>query len=87
MRKPFDDAPRKAAIHLRISHDREMDGLAIERQREDCERLAEFKRWEVVKTYTDQSISALPDRTQARLPPDGGRLRGREVHGEHLLGP
>lgn len=29
--------PRRAAIYLRISQDREMDGLAIDRQREDCE--------------------------------------------------
>lgn len=35
-----------------------MDGLAIERQREDCERLAEREGWIVVETYVDQSISA-----------------------------
>ena len=35
-----------------------MDGLAIERQREDCENLARFRHWEVVETYVDQSISA-----------------------------
>lgn len=50
--------PRKAAIYLRISQDREMDGLAIDRQREDCENLARFRRWEVVETYVDQSKSA-----------------------------
>lgn len=52
-------APRKAAIYLRISQDREMDGLAIDRQREDCVRLAEREGWEVVEPhYVDQSISA-----------------------------
>ena len=51
-------APRKAVIYLRISQDREMDGLAIDRQREDCENLARFRRWEVVETYVDQSKSA-----------------------------
>lgn len=50
--------PLRAATYLRISQDREMDGLAIERQREDCERLAEREGWEVVETYVDQSISA-----------------------------
>lgn len=55
-------APRKAAIYLRISQDREMDGLVIERQREDCENLAQFRRWDVVETYVDQSKSAT-DRT------------------------
>lgn len=48
----------RAAIYLRISLDPEMDGLAIDRQREDCENLAKYKGWEVVETYVDQSISA-----------------------------
>lgn len=64
-------APRKTAIYLRISQDREMDGLAIERQREDCENLARFRRWEVVDTYVDQSKSAT-DRTAIR--PDYDRM-------------
>lgn len=57
--------PVRAAIYLRISLDREMDGLAIERQREDCENLAKFRRWEIVETYVDQSISA-SDKTKKR---------------------
>lgn len=64
-------APRKAAIYLRISQDREMDGLAIERQREDCENLAQFRRWDVIETYVDQSKSAT-DRTAIR--PDYDRM-------------
>lgn len=58
-------APRKAAIYLRISQDREMDGLAIDRQREQCEALAAYRQWEVVETYVDQSKSAT-DRTKVR---------------------
>lgn len=57
--------PVRAAVYLRISLDREMDGLAIDRQREDCEKLAQFRRWEVVETYVDQSISA-SDKTKKR---------------------
>ena len=57
--------PRKAAIYLRISLDHEMDGLAIDRQREQCEALAKFRQWEVVETYVDQSKSAT-DRTKVR---------------------
>ncbi|MFZ2530005.1 MAG: recombinase family protein [Rhodococcus sp. (in: high G+C Gram-positive bacteria)] len=57
--------PTRAAIYLRISQDREADGLALSRQREDCENLAKFRRWEVVKTYTDQSKSAT-DKTAVR---------------------
>lgn len=57
--------PVRAAIYLRISLDREMDGLAIERQREDCENLAKYRRWDVVGTYVDQSVSA-SDKTKVR---------------------
>lgn len=57
--------PIRAAIYLRISQDRERDGLAIERQREDCENLARFRRWETVETYVDQSKSAT-DKTKVR---------------------
>lgn len=41
----LDDGPRDAAIYLRISQDRKMDGLAIERQREDCLKLASNECW------------------------------------------
>lgn len=64
-------APRRAAIYLRISQDREMDGLAIDRQRERCEELAKYRRWDVVETYVDQSKSAT-DRTKNR--PDYDRM-------------
>ncbi|MCK7638023.1 recombinase family protein [Corynebacterium sp. P7202] len=56
---------RKAAIYLRISLDREMDGFAIDRQREQCEALAAYRQWEVVEIYVDQSKSAT-DRTKIR---------------------
>lgn len=64
--------PRRAAIYLRISQDREADGLAIDRQREDCEKLAAFRGWDVIQPYyVDQSISAT-DRTKSR--PDYDRM-------------
>ena len=63
--KPTSSQPVRAAIYLRISLDREMDGLAIDRQREDCEKLAQFRGWEIVETYVDQSISA-SDKTKKR---------------------
>lgn len=57
---------RHLRCHLSaISLDREMDGLAIDRQREDCENLAKYRRWEIVETYVDQSISA-SDRSKKR---------------------
>lgn len=60
-----ENSRRKAAIYLRISLDREMDGLAIDRQRDQCEALAAYRQWEVVETYVDQSKSAT-DRTKVR---------------------
>lgn len=59
------ETPARAAIYLRISMDREMDGLAIDRQRADCLAIAETRGWEVVREYVDQSRSAT-DKTKRR---------------------
>jgi len=48
----------RAVIYCRISQDRTGAGLGIDRQREDCEALAERNGWEVVETYSDNDISA-----------------------------
>ncbi|MBO1028716.1 MULTISPECIES: recombinase family protein [Micrococcus] len=48
----------RAAIYLRISLDRHGDGLAVERQREDCKRIIAQRGWEHVATYEDPSVSA-----------------------------
>lgn len=47
-----------SAIYLRISQDHTGEGLAVERQREDCEKIAAERGWTVVETYIDNSISA-----------------------------
>lgn len=59
------DSSVRAAVYLRISLDREMDGLAIDRQREACLRIAEARGWHVVEQYVDQSKSAT-DKTKQR---------------------
>ncbi|MGQ0482807.1 MAG: recombinase family protein [Pseudonocardia sp.] len=48
----------RCAVYLRISLDATGEGLAVERQRQACERLARDRGWDVVETYTDNSISA-----------------------------
>ena len=53
---PADD--RAAAIYVRISDDKEGAGLGVERQAEDCRRLAEQRRYRVVEVYADNDISA-----------------------------
>lgn len=59
------NTPTRAAVYLRISLDRNMDGLAIDRQREDCLKIARDRGWEVVEQYVDQSKSAT-DKTKRR---------------------
>lgn len=47
----------RAAAYLRQSLDRTGEGLAVERQREDCLKLCEQKGWDVTE-YVDNDISA-----------------------------
>lgn len=48
----------EAAVYLRISLDRYGDGLAIDRQRDDCMRVLQERGWTLYKEYVDQSVSA-----------------------------
>ena len=48
----------KAALYLRVSLDPTGQGLAVERQREACLRIATFRGWDIVGEYVDNSISA-----------------------------
>lgn len=48
----------KAAIYLRQSQDRTGEGDAVDRQREDCERIAHARGWDVVHVASDNDTSA-----------------------------
>lgn len=48
----------RALIYTRISNDRAGAGLGVERQRKDCENLADALGWTVVETFADNDISA-----------------------------
>lgn len=48
----------RAVIYVRISQDRTGAGLGVDRQREDCEALAERMGWHVVEVYVDNDVSA-----------------------------
>ncbi|MFJ3083881.1 recombinase family protein [Streptomyces halstedii] len=48
----------RAVIYVRISQDRTGAHLGVDRQREDCEALAERNGWDVVETYVDNDLSA-----------------------------
>ncbi|MGW1252566.1 recombinase family protein [Streptomyces sp. NPDC002535] len=48
----------RAVIYCRISQDRTGAGLGVDRQRIDCEALAERNGWDVVEVYVDNDVSA-----------------------------
>jgi DNA invertase Pin-like site-specific DNA recombinase len=50
--------PQLACIYCRMSEDREGGGLGVDRQREDCEALANQLGLTVVRVYTDNDLSA-----------------------------
>ncbi len=49
---------RRAAIYLRISLDQTGEGLAVARQREQCQQIIEQRGWTAVAEFVDNSISA-----------------------------
>lgn len=49
---------RYAGIYTRISRDRVGAGLGVDRQRADCEQLAETLGWSVVTVHSDNDLSA-----------------------------
>jgi DNA invertase Pin-like site-specific DNA recombinase len=48
----------RTCLYLRISTDKSGDGLGIERQREDCRKLAEQRGWSVVHEIVENNTSA-----------------------------
>jgi site-specific DNA recombinase len=50
--------PSRAAIYARISLDAEGEGKGVQRQTEDCRRLANRLGWTVIDEYVDNDISA-----------------------------
>lgn len=50
-------APRRAAIYLRISQDRENTRLGVDRHREDAETLIAARGWTLVDIYEDNDTT------------------------------
>jgi site-specific DNA recombinase len=48
----------RAVIYVRQSKDTNQTGLAVERQRADCERLCTERGWDIVRVITDNDVSA-----------------------------
>ncbi len=49
---------RAAAIYARISSDQDGRGLGVQRQVEDCRKLASERKWVVAEEYVDNDVSA-----------------------------
>jgi site-specific DNA recombinase len=47
----------RAAVYTRLSDDRHGTGLAVQRQEQDCRRLADLRGWEVTRVYSDNDLS------------------------------
>lgn len=55
----------RAVLYLRVSLDSTGEGLAVDRQREECQRIARERGWVVAGEYVDNSVSA-SSRTKKR---------------------
>ncbi|MBL3670267.1 recombinase family protein [Streptomyces sp. M2CJ-2] len=55
---PTGATQTRAVVYCRISQDRTGAGLGVDRQRQDCEALAERMGWEVLEVYVDNDVSA-----------------------------
>jgi site-specific DNA recombinase len=64
----------RAALYVRISDDREGEGLGVGRQEQDCRALAERHGWTVSQVYTENDTSAF-QRRRVRLPDGTAALR------------
>ncbi|QNG35215.1 recombinase family protein [Geodermatophilaceae bacterium NBWT11] len=58
--------PRSAAVYARISSDQAGEGLGVQRQVEDCLRLAEGLGWTVGEEYVDNDFSAYSGKPRPR---------------------
>ncbi|MGJ5826022.1 recombinase family protein [Streptomyces ossamyceticus] len=67
---PTGGTRTRAVIYCRISQDRTGAGLGVDRQREDCQALAERNGWDVVEVYVDNDVSAY----SGKLRPDYRRM-------------
>ena len=63
----MDETPRAAAIYTRISKDRTGESLGVQRQEEECRKLADRLGATVVAVHSDNDISAFSGKRAARI--------------------
>lgn len=69
----------RAGIYARISDDREGAGLGVERQTQDCLKLAKELGWRVIETYPDNDLSAYSGKRR-----DGYERMLEDLRSEHI---
>lgn len=57
----------RAALYARISEDRSGEGLGVERQKEDCRKIAESRGWEITGEYVDNDFSAYSGKSRPQF--------------------
>jgi site-specific DNA recombinase len=73
--------PLRAGIYTRVSSDKTGERAAVERQEQDCQKLAKRLGWDVVAVYSDPDVSAYSGKLRVdyrRMLDDirGGRIDG-----------
>ncbi len=58
---------KRAAVYTRISEDKTGEKAGVERQLEDCTKLAASLKWEVVDTFDDNDLSAYRAKRRPRF--------------------
>jgi site-specific DNA recombinase len=71
--------PKRAVIYTRISRDDSGEGVANQRQEEDCRKLADLRGWEVVGVEADISISGYSGKDRPAWNRVLGMIRAGEV--------
>lgn len=69
----------RAAIYTRISEDKDGDELGVERQAQDCRRLAESKGWEVVRVFEENDTSAYRSKVRPKYQAMTEAVRSGEI--------
>jgi DNA invertase Pin-like site-specific DNA recombinase len=67
MAKTPADQRKRAAIYTRISEDKTGEKAGVDRQLEDCTKLAASLGWQVVDTFDDNDISAYSGKRRPRF--------------------
>lgn len=68
-----------AAIYARISSDQTGEGLGVQRQLEDCRRLAKDRDWTVAGEYVDNDVSAYSGKPRLAYERMVGDIVGRRI--------